>query len=82
MARERSPQLKSVQNSLRSSVLAREEIATGALPQIKLVADPMLAPATTRFGYDPAVTDGGQISAQLSLTQSLYDAGIRGLRSD
>ena len=81
MARDRSPQLRSIQNSLRSASLAYDELQTTALPQLKLVANPILAPATTRFGYDPAVTDGGQISAQLSLQQSLYDAGIRSLQS-
>jgi len=34
------------------------------------------------LGYDPALSNGGQISGQVIVQQSLYDGGIRGLKSD
>ncbi len=81
LARERSPQLRGVQNTIRSGELARKELSTTALPQIRLQATPFYAPFSRNFGYDPTTTDGGQLAGQIVVQQSLFDGGIRSLRS-
>lgn len=82
LARERSPHLRSTKNSIRAAELSQKEIGTTALPQIHLQATPSYAPYGTKFGYDPASTDGGEFAGQIVLQQSLYDGGIRSLRSE
>jgi len=39
-------------------------------------------PHLENFGYDPALSNGGQVTGQVIVQQSLYDGGIRGLKSD
>jgi outer membrane protein len=53
-----------------------------ALPQVQAVIDGMYIPVPPRYGYDPAITDGGEVRGLISLRQSVYDAGLRGLKSD
>jgi outer membrane protein TolC len=49
---------------------------------VKLSSDASYAPASGTHGYDPAITDGGQLGARIAVQQSLYDAGVRSLRSE
>jgi outer membrane protein TolC len=71
---------RSAELSLHASSLARRELEKGRLPQLKLNSDVSYAPTSGTFGYDPAITDGGQIGARIALQQSLYDGGVRGLK--
>ncbi len=82
LAKQRSPALIASRNLVRSSVLAQQELSTTGLPQPKLNAKALYAPTTERFGYDPAITDGGEYAGQLTVQQVVYDGGIRGLRSE
>ena len=82
IARERSPRLRGVRNAVRATELSHSELLTTKLPQLRLEAAPIYAPFSTRFGYDPALSNGGQIVGQVILQQSLYDAGLRSLKSD
>ena len=82
LAREHSPLLQRAQNRIRSTTLAHEELLTTRLPQLRLAATPVYAPFGMRFGYDPVLSNGGQIVGQVILQQSLYDGGIRSLKSD
>lgn len=82
LAKERSPALRSAHNLARTSDLALQELATTKYPQVKLGALAMYAPAVNHFGYDPAISNGGEYAAQLFVQQSVYDGGVRGLRSD
>ena len=68
--------------AIRASELAREELSTTKLPQVKLSTDASYAPASGTHGYDPAITDGGQLGGRIAIQQSLYDAGVRSLRSE
>jgi outer membrane protein len=52
------------------------------LPQIQAVIDAIYLPVPPRYGYDPAITDGGEVRGLISLRQSVYDSGLRGLKSD
>jgi outer membrane protein len=74
--------VKSAGNAVRSAQLAHKEIGRAALPQVTVDGKAWSAPNSERFGYDPAVTDGGQFSAQLGVQELLYDGGVRGLRAD
>jgi outer membrane protein len=68
--------------AIRASELEREELHTTRLPQVKLSSEASYAPNSGTSGYDPAITDGGQLGGRISVQQSLYDAGVRSLRSD
>jgi outer membrane protein len=82
VALRQSLALRSADNAVQSAQLAHEEIGRTALPQVTVDGKAWSAPNSERFGYDPAVTDGGQFSAQLSAQELLYDGGVRGLRAD
>jgi outer membrane protein len=81
IARKNSLALRISETSMRSSQSAHDELKTTALPQIKLGAGAMYAPTSKNFGYDPALSNGGQLAGQVILQQPLYDAGIRRLKS-
>jgi outer membrane protein TolC len=82
LARSQSPQMRSAQNAIRTAELSHAELSTTKLPRIKLGASSIYAPSSGSFGYDPAISNGGQVSGQVIVQQSLYDGGIRGLKSD
>jgi outer membrane protein TolC len=82
LARLQSPQMRSAQNAIRTAELSHAELSTTKLPRIKLGASSIYAPSSGSFGYDPAISNGGQVSGQVIVQQSLYDGGIRGLKSD
>jgi outer membrane protein TolC len=81
-AKKRSPALRMAANALRSAEAARNELRTGGLPRISGVAGATYAPLPPVFGYDAALSNGGQVGAQIVLRQSLYDGGARSLRDD
>jgi outer membrane protein TolC len=81
-ALEQSLAVRSADNAVHSAQLAHEEIGRTALPQVTVDGKAWSAPNSEHFGYDPAVTDGGQFSAQLGVQELLYDGGVRGLRTD
>ena len=81
-AGKNSPRLRIADNALRTAALARSELGTTGLPQIQAVADAVYLPVPPRYGYDPAITDGGEVRGMLSVRQSLYDSGVRGLKLD
>jgi outer membrane protein len=68
--------------AIRGSELEREELGRTKLPQVKLSSEASYAPASGTHGYDPAITDGGQLGGRITVQQSLYDAGVRSLRSE
>jgi outer membrane protein len=82
LARTQSPSMQSAQNAIQTAELSHAELSTTKLPQIKLGASSIYAPSSGNIGYDPALSNGGQVSGQIIVQQSLYDGGIRGLKSD
>jgi outer membrane protein TolC len=82
MAREHNPRLRSAHNAILVTELSHSELTTTGLPQVRLQATPFYAPYSRSFGYDPTTTDGGQLAGQIVVQQSLYDGGLRSLRSD
>ena len=66
--------------ALRGAQLSRSELDAARYPQVKFSAGASFALATDDFGYDPAVTDKGQLSSQVLVEQGVYDGGRRGLK--
>jgi len=81
IARRNSLTLRISAATARSTRSALEELRTTNLPHLKLGADVTYAPSSSRFGYDPALSNGGQLAGQVILQQPLYDAGVRQLKS-
>jgi len=82
LANQNSLKLGVSQNELRKANLARSELRASGLPQLTVKAGASYAPDQRNFGYDPAVTDGGQLNGQIGLEQSLYDGGARRLKTE
>jgi outer membrane protein len=82
LARENSPRTRLAMNAVRTAELSLAEIGKTALPQMSGTGTAIYAPVPPRLGYDPAISNGGQLAGQVVLRQSIYDAGIRSLRSD
>jgi cobalt-zinc-cadmium efflux system outer membrane protein len=82
LAREQSPRIRSAHNALRSAELSRDELMTTGLPQVRLNATSIYAPSSRHFGYDPVLSNIGELAGQVIVQQSLYDGGVRSLRSD
>ena len=74
--------MRNAENTIRTAELSQAELSTSKLPQLKLGATSIYAPSSGNLGYDPAISNGGQVSGQLIVQQSLYDGGIRGLKSN
>lgn len=82
LAQENSPALRAADYAIRALDLSRSELSTTALPRVKGVAGASYAPVPPQFGYDPIISNGGQIAGQILLQQSLYDGGVRSLKFD
>ena len=82
LARAQNPRMRNAENAIRTAELSHAELSTTKLPQIKLGASSIYAPSSGNLGYDPALSNGGQVAGQVIVQQSLYDGGIRGLKSD
>jgi outer membrane protein len=81
IARKNSLALRISATNIRSTEFAQDELKTTGLPHLKLGAGALYAPSSKNFGYDPALSNGGQLAGQVLLQQPLYDAGIRRLKS-
>lgn len=82
LALKNNLQLAVARNARQESEKASSEISTTALPQLKAGISAIYAPSNPSFGYDPVITNQGQLGAQLFVQQSLYDGGTRALKSD
>jgi outer membrane protein TolC len=82
IAQEHSLIIRSAENSIQGARLAQTEVRASGLPRVTLSALASHAPTSTSFGYDPAISNGGQLSGQVLLQENLYDGGGRGLRLD
>jgi outer membrane protein len=82
LARERSPRIRSAQNTIRAAELSHDELMTSKLPQVKFNATTIYAPSSHALGYDPVLSNVGELAGLIMVQQSLYDGGLRGLRSD
>lgn len=79
LARENNPRSLASANAVESADLASGELRAQSLPQLKYRGTLEYSPSSKRLGYDPALTNGGQIGSQLVVEQTLYDGGKHGL---
>jgi outer membrane protein len=68
--------------NIRASEAALDEQRRSLLPPLRLNLSAIYAPHSARYGYDADVTDGGQVAAQVGVTQTIYDGGARGAKSE
>ncbi|HEX9006158.1 MAG TPA: TolC family protein, partial [Bacteroidota bacterium] len=82
IARANSLALRLEGTSAQSAELARSELGRAGLPQLKAVGSASYAPEFGRAGYDPIVSNGGELAGQAVVQQSVYDGGVRSLKTD
>jgi len=69
-ARSNSPLLKDYQNQLLSGSVDSQLIRASYLPQVNGISNNTYAPVIGGFGYDNAITNGGQLSAQIQVSKT------------
>jgi outer membrane protein TolC len=69
--------LKDFSNQLLSGKLDSLLTQASYKPQINQVSQAMYAPVAKKFGYDEAITDGGNYSAVVSLEKSLFNQKVK-----
>ena len=81
LANTHSPALRAARDAIHAAELSVSEFSTTGLPQLKLVAGGRYAPLPPGLAYDPVISNGGEITGQVVLQESLFDA-TRNLKSD
>ena len=66
-----SPLLKDYQNQVLISQVDSQRIAAGYKPQVSATGNGSYAPVIGGFGYDGAITNGGQLMAVVGVNQAL-----------
>ncbi|HWF43659.1 MAG TPA: TolC family protein [Candidatus Kapabacteria bacterium] len=79
-AEQRSPLLQAGTLGVEEASLARREAQLTPYPALKYKLGAEYAPSGRYFGYDPAITNEGQLNAQLSMQGTIYNGGAYGLR--
>ena len=74
---DNSPLLKDLSNQLLTGKLDSLLIQASYKPQVNQVSQVMYVPSSTNFGYDQAITNGGNYSAVLNVVQPLFNKKIR-----
>jgi outer membrane protein TolC len=72
-----SPLLKDYSNQIRSGNADSTLVAATYKPQVNLTSQVLLAPSAKNFGYDEAITNGGNFSGVVSANQSLFNKKIK-----
>ncbi len=72
-----SPLLKDYSNQLLSGKLDSLLIQASYKPQVNQVSRAMYAPVAKKYGYDEAITDGGNYSAVVEILQPLFNKRIK-----
>jgi outer membrane protein TolC len=70
-ALENSPLLKDYQNQIRSNQTDSMRIRAGLGPQVNAISNNLYAPVFNGWGYDEAITNGANISAQVSVSKEI-----------
>jgi outer membrane protein len=79
-AEQRSPLIQAGTLGIEESSLARREAQLAPYPALRYKLGAEYAPTGRNFGYDPALTNEGQLNAQLSVQGTIYNGGAYGLR--
>ncbi len=78
-ARSNSPELRIAANAIRASEMAKTAAKKARWPSISFAGNAGYAPVSLDFGYDPAVSNGGELGARIVAEQTLYNGGLNGL---
>jgi outer membrane protein TolC len=70
-----SPLLKDYQSQIESNSIDSQRIRAQYRPQVTASSINALAPVIQGWGYDPAVTNGGQLSGVVNVSQTLVSRG-------
>jgi outer membrane protein TolC len=82
IARENDIRLGIAGKGIDAAGLEQRELLRQRLPRLSFHGNALYAPTLPSFGYDPAITSGGQIGAQAVADYLLYDGGQNDLRLD
>ncbi len=72
-----SPLLKDYTNQVQSGRNDSLLVLCGYKPQVGITSQVLAAPASDHFGYDEAITNGGNYSALIGVKQSLINKNVR-----
>jgi outer membrane protein len=75
-----APVIRTAALNIEEASLARREAELAPYPALKYNAGGSYAPTGRNFGYDPAVTNEGQLNGQLMVAGTIYNGGAYGLR--
>ena len=70
-----SPLLKDYQSQIESNGIDSERIRAQFHPQVTASSVNSLAPVIHGYGYDPAITNGGQLSGIVNVSQTIVSRG-------
>jgi outer membrane protein TolC len=70
---ENSPLLKDYNNQINSALVDSLLIRASKMPQVEARSQLMYAPAYKNFGYDEVVTDGGNYTGVVGVTQNILN---------
>ncbi|HEY3875175.1 MAG TPA: TolC family protein [Candidatus Kapabacteria bacterium] len=77
---EHSPLLRASGLNIEEAHLAAREAALNPYPGLRYNLGASYAPQSQNFGYDPTITNEGQLNAQLTMQATIYNGGAFGLR--
>jgi outer membrane protein len=80
LAHKNHAALKISELTIQQTLLQQQELSTTRLPQLSLIGGVAYAPLGAHFGYDPAISNEGQLLGQVALKHTLYDGGARSLK--
>ncbi len=72
-----SPLLKDINNQTKANGYDSLLVRAGFQPQIGATGQALYAPVFNNFGYDSAITNGGNYSGMINVNQSLFNKKIR-----
>ncbi len=70
---QNSPLLKDYTNQIQSATIDSSLLNAQRKPQVNAVSMVMVVPEYNGWGYDDAITNGGNYSAQVSVTQNVFN---------
>ncbi len=75
-----SPLLKDYHYQLQSNQVDSLQVYAAYKPQVKVNANAITAPVGQNFGYEEAITDGGNYTGVVSVTQNLFNRKARNVQ--
>ncbi len=72
-----NPMLNDYENQLRSGSIDSLLALCAYKPQVNLTSQALISPAGSKFGYDEAITNGGNYAAVVGVKQSLFNQKVQ-----